>query len=107
MKGLRDACVAFLRWPEGNGWVCILLFSAALAFVAAYGFCQVSVRSFVANKTDEKTTAVQLVDAFVTKYSEARHQMGGATAPVPATFRAHAIELFNKSRVMKARFGCG
>jgi hypothetical protein len=64
MKQFRDAIMAFLRSSEGNGWIGILLFSAALAFVAAYGFYQVSVRSFVANKTDEKTTAMQLVDAF-------------------------------------------
>ena len=98
MKKLRDAVMAFLYSPEGNGWMGILLFSAALAFVAAYGFYQVSVRSFVANKTDEKATAMRLVDAFVTNYSNLRHDLGGANAPVPATFRAHSIEMFNKSR---------
>jgi signal transduction histidine kinase len=90
--------MAFLRSPEGNGWIGILLFSAALAFVAAYGFYQVSVRSFVANKSDEKATAMQLVDAFVTNYSDIRRQMGDGTGPVPATFRAHSIEMFNKLR---------
>jgi signal transduction histidine kinase len=98
MKKLRDAVVAFLHSPEGNGWIGILLFSAALAFVAAYGFYQISVRSFVANKTDEKATAMQLVDAFVTNYSNLRRELGAANVPVPATFRAHSIELFNKSR---------
>jgi signal transduction histidine kinase len=98
MKDLRNAITAFLRSPEGNGWIGILLFSAALSFVAAYGFYQVSVRSFVANKSDEKTTAMQLVDAFVTNYSNVRHQMGAGAAPVPATFRARSIELFNQSR---------
>src|SRR5271168_5195510 len=93
MKELRNAITAFLRSPEGNGWIGILLFSAALSFVAAYGFYQVSVRSFVANKSDEKTTAMQLVDAFVTNYSNVRHQMSAGTAPVPATFRARSIEL--------------
>ncbi|HVH77910.1 MAG TPA: ATP-binding protein, partial [Stellaceae bacterium] len=61
-------------------------------------FYQLSVRSFVANKSDEKATAMQLVDAFVTNYSDARRRLGAETAPVPATFRAHSIELFNKSR---------
>ena len=98
MRKLRNAMMAFLRSPEGNGWIGILLFSAALAFVAAYGFYQVSVRSFVANKTDEKTTAMQLVDAFVTNYSDLRRQIGAGTAPVPSTFRARSIELFNQSR---------
>jgi signal transduction histidine kinase len=90
--------MAFLRSSEGNGWIGILLFSAALAFVSAYGFYQVSVQSFVANKSDEKTTAMQLVDAFVTNYSDLRRQLNGGAAPVPATFRAHSIERFNKSR---------
>ncbi|MBV9552595.1 MAG: DUF3365 domain-containing protein [Alphaproteobacteria bacterium] len=94
----RAAAMSFFRSPEGNGWIGILLFSAALSFVAAYSFYQASVRSFVANKTDETTTAMQLVDAFVTNYSTVRRQLGNADAPVPATFRAHSIELFNKSR---------
>jgi signal transduction histidine kinase len=98
MKKLRDAVLAFLRSPEGNGWIGILLFSVALAFVAAYGFYQASVRSFVANKSDEKTTAMQLVDAFVTNYSDIRGRLDGNGAPVPATFRAHSIERFNQSR---------
>jgi signal transduction histidine kinase len=98
MKELRDAVMTFIRSPEGNGWIGILLFSAALAFVAAYGFYQVSVQSFVANKSDEKTTAMQLVDAFVTNYSELRKQMGAGDAPVPSTFRAHSIDMFNRSR---------
>jgi len=66
MEKLRRAVVGFLRSPEGNGWIGILLFSAALSFVAAYGFYQTSLRSFLANKLDEKATALQLVDAFVT-----------------------------------------
>jgi signal transduction histidine kinase len=98
MKQLRNAVMAFLRSPEGNGWIGILLFSAALAFVAAYGFYQVSVRSFVAAKSEEKTTAMQLVDAFVTNYSDLRSQLGNGTAPVPSTFRAHSIERFNRWR---------
>ena len=98
MKKLHNPVMAFLRSPEGNGWIGILLFSAALAFVAAYGFYEASVRSFVANKSDEKATAMQLVDAFVTNYSDIRRQLGDGTGPVPATFRAHSIDLFNKLR---------
>jgi signal transduction histidine kinase len=98
MKRLHSALQAFLHSPEGSGWIGILLFSAALAFVAAYGFYQASVRSYVANKTDEKATAEQLVDAFVTTYSHELGQGAGKDAPVPATFRAHAIERFNRSR---------
>jgi signal transduction histidine kinase len=97
MEKLRRAVVGFLRSPEGNGWLGILLFSAALSFVAAYGFYQTSLRSFLANKLDEKATALQLVDAFVTNYSNLRREMGG-NAPVPATFRARSIAMFNMAR---------
>jgi signal transduction histidine kinase len=90
--------MSFLRSPEGNGWIGILLFSAALSFVAAYGFYQTSVSSFVANKTEEKTTAIRLVDAFLSTYSDIRQQLDGNNAPVPETFRAHSLELFNKAR---------
>ncbi|HEY1798519.1 MAG TPA: hypothetical protein VGG57_20565 [Stellaceae bacterium] len=56
---------AFLRAREGRGLVTILLFAAALSVVAATGFYRTSLASFVANKTDEEATAMQLVDAFV------------------------------------------
>jgi signal transduction histidine kinase len=95
---LRATIMSFFRSPEGNGWIGILLFSAALSFVAAYGFYQVSLRSFIANKSDEKSTAMQLVDSFVSNYSHIRHQLGSDKAPVPSTFRARSIELFNQSR---------
>ena len=94
----RASIRAFLHSREGNGWIAVLLFSAALSFVAAYGFYQSSVRSFVNNKSDEKTTAMRLVDAFVSNYSAVRHDFGSDAAPVPASFRAHSIELFNQSR---------
>jgi signal transduction histidine kinase len=95
----RTAVVlGFFRSREGGGWIGILLFAAALAFAAAFGFYQASLRSFVASKTDEKTTAVQLVDAFVTSYSNIRHEFATDNAPVPSSFRARAIELFNQSR---------
>ncbi len=88
---------AFLGSREGNGWIAILLFTAALSFVAAYGFYQSSVRSFVKSKSDEETTAVRLIDAFVDNYSALRSDLRDDSAPVPATFRAHSIDRFNRS----------
>jgi signal transduction histidine kinase len=87
----------FLRSREGTVWIMIVAFAAALAVAVAFGFYNASLHSFVANKTDEKATALGLVDAFVTDYSTVRHDFGG-NAPVPATFRAHSIELFNNAR---------
>ena len=94
----RTAATAFLLSREGKGWVAIMLFATALSAVAAAGFYRASLQSFVANKTDEKATAMQLVDAFVSNYSNLRHDLGAAKAPVPATFRARSIELFNRAR---------
>jgi signal transduction histidine kinase len=90
--------MAFLRSREGWGWITILAFAAVLSVVAAYVFYEASLRSFVANKTDEKGTALQLVDAFVSQYSNLRRDLSAQKAPVPATFRAHSIELFNQMR---------
>jgi signal transduction histidine kinase len=94
----RAAIVAFMRSREGLGWIGIVMFAASLSAVVAYGFYDSSLRSFIANKTEEKGTALQLVDAFVSNYSNVRRDLHAANAPVPATFRAHSIELFNQMR---------
>src|SRR5262245_16218915 len=75
-------------------FVYVLLAAAISAAVASY-FYTSSLRTFIAQKVDEKATTLQLVDAFVTNYSRLRAQFP-ADAPVPATFRAHSIETFNK-----------
>src|SRR5581483_8831979 len=64
----------------------------------ATGFYRVSLASFIANKTDEKATAMQLVDAFVNYYSNLRGDFHAKDVPVPATFRARGIEMFNQGR---------
>jgi len=68
-------------------------FAAISTAVGGY-FYKVSLDSFIAQKADEKATALRLVDAFVTTYSQLRSRFG-KDAPVPATFRAHSIENFN------------
>src|SRR6266568_710874 len=73
----RAAIMAFLRSREGSGLIGI---------------------AFVENKTDEKATALQLVDAFVSNYSTLRKELDADRAPVPATFRAHSIAMFNSAR---------
>lgn len=93
----RAAVIAFLESREGFGWIVILTFATILAVVAGCGFYKVSLDAYVANKNDEKGTALELVDAFVSNYSNLRLQLGGDGAPVPATFRAHSIDLFNKT----------
>src|ERR1051325_10473602 len=105
----RAAAIAFLESREGFGWIVIVTFATILAVIAGCGFYKVSLDAYVASKNDEKGTALELVDAFVSNkglelvdafvsnYSNLRLQLGGDSAPVPATFRAHSIELFNKT----------
>jgi signal transduction histidine kinase len=82
---------AFMGSREGNGWIGILLFAAALAFAAAFGFYQASLKSFARSTIDERVTATQLVDAFVGNYSNLdAHGTVNADA-----FRIQALLRFN------------
>src|SRR5665213_1917465 len=91
MKILAD----FIRSKSGWLLLLFLVLSAAISTAVAAYFYNVSLRTFVAQKADEKATALELVSAFVTTYSSALSQFG-QNAPVPATFRAQSIEGFNK-----------
>jgi len=85
----------FLRSRSGRGFLLHLSLCAALSVAVGYGFYYFSLNWFKEHKSREKIVALQLVDAFVTNYSAIRSQFGQG-APVPASFRAHAIEAFNK-----------
>ena len=88
----------FLRSRAGLGFITFALFCAALAAGVGYGTYSLALNWYQENKAAEKVTALQLVDAFVTNYSELRGHFPGSDTPVPATFRAHSIEIFNKLR---------
>jgi len=85
----------FMRSRSGRGFLLHLGVCATLSAAVGYGFHYFSLNWFMEHKSDEKIIALRLVDAFVTNYSAVRSQLG-QTAPVPASFRAHAIEAFNK-----------
>src|SRR6202165_1553284 len=85
----------FMRSRSGRGFLLHLSLCAALSVAVGYGFYYFSLNWFKEHKSSEKIIALQLVDAFVTNYSAIRSQFG-QSAPVPASFRAHAIEAFNK-----------
>jgi diguanylate cyclase (GGDEF)-like protein len=85
----------FLRSRSGRGFLLHLGVCATLSAAVGYGFHYFSLNWFLEHKSDEKIIALRLVDAFVTNYSAVRSQLG-QTAPVPASFRAHAIEAFNE-----------
>ena len=98
-----SSIVTFVRSRTGRAFAVYLALSAALCAVGANYFYGTSLRSHLAQKTDENVTALRLVDAFVTNYSRLRAQLG-ANSPVPATFRADAIEAFNKQAGSRGTF---
>src|SRR5271154_3455834 len=85
----------FMGSRSGRGFLLHLAICATLSVAVGCGFYYFSLNWFKEHKSSEKITALQLVDAFVTNYSAVRSQFG-QDAPVPASFRAHAIEAFNK-----------
>src|SRR6185437_10064754 len=89
---------AFCRSKTGAGFVSYLCLSAIISAALAYGGYYLSREWFTRSKSEEKLTALQLVDAFVADYSDNRGKFMSGDAPVPATYRAHAIERFNKMR---------
>ena len=93
----------FLRSRSGRGFLLHLGVCAALSIAVGYGFYYFSLNWFEHQKSSEKIVALQLVDAFVTNYSAIRTQFG-QNAPVPASFRAHAIEAFNKQNGENSEF---
>ncbi len=80
-----------------SGWMfgAVLLVSAVIGTAVGIYFYNSSLNAFMAQKTAEKSTALKLVDSFVTTYSRLKSEFGPG-APVPATFRASSIGLFNK-----------
>ena len=88
----------FFHSRAGRGFLVFVLLCAGLSAVVGYGIYQSNLRWFVASKTEEKLTALELVDSFFSAYSELRGQFPSENVAVPATFRAHAIERFNRAR---------
>ena len=87
--------VRFVRSKAGRILFIYVVLAGVISAAVANFFYTSSLQTFIAQKGDEKATTLQLVDAFVTNYSRLRSQFG-ENAPVPATFRAHSIETFNK-----------
>jgi len=90
--------IPFLRSGAGRGFLIFSFCCALLSVAIGVGSYYLSLHWFQVNKGEEKITAARLVDAFVGAYTTARTQFMRAEAPVPATFRAQAVELFNKAR---------
>ena len=78
-------------------FVPVLLLGIVLGGAIGFGYYQLSWALLKDSKTKEKATILRLTDAFVTAYSSVRSSTLNKTAPVPATYRAHAIDAFNRS----------
>ncbi len=89
----------FFRSRAGMGFLLFALFCALLCVGVGCGIYRMTLAAHIAATGEEKTTALQLVDAFVTDYADLRGHFGAAEVPVPATFRARAIEHFNHMRL--------
>src|ERR1700674_701183 len=100
---MRIWLTQFIRSKSGLALAMYLAFSAAVSAGVAYEFYYSSRETFRSQKAEEKITALRLVDAFVTTYSSVRSQLT-TNAPVPATFRAHSIESFNKQVGSNSKF---
>jgi diguanylate cyclase (GGDEF)-like protein/PAS domain S-box-containing protein len=91
-----DSTERFLRSRSALGLLLHLAVCAALSAIVGLSFFYSSLSWFKEHKSQEKVVALQLVDAFVTNYSALRQKLG-TDAPVPSTFRAHSIEMFDKN----------
>jgi diguanylate cyclase (GGDEF)-like protein len=101
--GMRISLTQFIRSKSGLALAMYLAFAAIVSAGVGYAFHSSTLEKFRTQKAEEKTTALRLVDAFVTAYSYVRSQLG-PDAPVPATFRAHSIEGFNKQAGSNGEF---
>lgn len=95
---MAAALATFIRSRSGKLSITVIGLIAAFAVGLGFASYRISVHGFETNKFEEKVTALQLVDAFVAEFTEIRGHVFGSDAPVPATFRAHSIERFNKAR---------
>ncbi|MDH3701182.1 MAG: ATP-binding protein [Alphaproteobacteria bacterium] len=76
----------------------ILTACVVLASLVALGFYFLAIDQYKSNRLGEKTTVLTLVDAFFSTYSDLRSMTENSGLPVPATFRAHALETFHRNR---------
>jgi len=60
---------SFLGSKSGQGLIAFLAFSLVVSVAVAWGFYSASVAGFEAHKSEEKQTALRLVDAFVQTYT--------------------------------------
>ena len=93
-----DGISQYFHSRAGKGFIIFAASCAMLAAAVGYGFYHSSVRGFLTSTGEQKITALRLVDAFYATYTVTRTDFMTGDAPVPASFRAHAIERYNQGR---------
>jgi diguanylate cyclase (GGDEF)-like protein len=101
--GVRNSLTQFIRSKSGLALSLYLAFAVIVSAGVAYQFYNFSLDKFRSQKAAEKTTALRLVDAFVTTYATFSSQLA-PDSPVPSTFRAHSIESFNAQAGASGKF---
>ncbi len=84
--------------PTASPAVFIGALSALLACIVGFGYYNLAIDQYKSNRRAANTAVLAVVDAFFSTYSDIRNQAAGSELPVPATFRAHALEAFNRNR---------
>ena len=93
-KGRKRSLVEYKRLAV------TLSVSLAVLLASAVGiaFYQSNFDAFLTNKGEEKTTALELMSAFVNDYAHVRRSFVDGDPPIPASFRANALARFNAGR---------
>jgi PAS domain S-box-containing protein len=89
------------RSRTGLAFGLFLLVGAVMSGGLAIGFYRLSLNSFIATKSGEKVSALQLADALVTDYSNLKAKAGANPASIPSAFRAHSAAMFAQARADK------
>ncbi len=87
-------------------WISLFILGLVSTAALSYTYYSISYDRYLLRKGEEKKTVLELVSAFVSTYSGHRAGHSGehknpviiSALPVPATFRAAALESFNKKR---------
>jgi signal transduction histidine kinase len=87
-----------MQLSQKSLFLTLLVLAAIVGAVVSFYYYQYGLSSYVERKTEEKGTVLQLITAFVSTYGEHRIQNEEDPMPVPAEFRAIALDTFNNAR---------
>ena len=82
--------------------VVVVILSGLIGSVVGFSYYKNGVETFQERTTEEKNTILDLIGAFISSYGDLKNKSSNRenpSLPVPATFRANALEIFNKTRI--------